>query len=252
MGDRLKQVGKKIGTTQQDIELLKRRGGLLPSVERTRGLITPTISLIAPFGVNEQSRKLALSLNFYEHSIGGGCEFGNIDEFVQCELSWGVPYPYGSDVGEAKFWFGPADYPPDGFNFGNPTQGPQNFVTNTGEFSLEAGGVHSTKAGFYLITHHFAPGGVTLAGTAGFAAGIKVNGVLKSQRVYSVANGALNPPLSSTSIHPSAEEIAVVEIKLASDLITFHLTTTGIAFFTEPNFAGQPPHTTILLVGNPS
>lgn len=263
MGDNLKQVGKQIGKTQREIEFLKRRGGLLPSVERTRGIVTDAVSLIAPFTVNEASRKLALSLNFYEKVGGGGCEFGDIEDYVFCELSWGVPYPYGSDVGEAQLWYGEADYPADGFNYpggaGN-TQGPQNFISNTGEFSLGLGGVMSSRPGFYLIRHHTAPTGVSVSANAGYVNNVKVNGTLKSQRVYNVANGQVFPPLATATIQhgedPSCSACtyitAVVNLTSASDRITFHLSTTGVAFFTDPNFAGSPPHTTIQLIGDPN
>lgn len=264
MGDTLKEVGRKIGRSQRDVEILKRRGGYLPQVERTRGIVSATSSFLAPFVANEADRKLSLSLNFFEKIGGGGCEFGEIEDYVQCEISWGVPYPYGSDVGEAKLWYGTADYPPDGVGYpGGVTnsQGPQNFISNTGEFSLANGGVRSSRAGFYLVEHHIAPTGVSVSASTGWVNGIRLNGTLKSQRAYTVPNGHVAPPLGSASIllsgdtrYGDASTIvrAVVQLTSSADLITFHLTATGVAFFTEPNFAGAPPHTFITLIGNPN
>lgn len=263
MADTLKELGRTIGKDQRTVEFVKKRAGYLPQVERTRGIVSTTSSFISPFAANEADRKLSMSLNFYEKVGGGGCEFGEIEEYVYCELLWGVPYPYGTDMGQATLWYGTDGYPPDGFNYPGGlanTQGPQEPLVNTGEFSLINGALHTTRPGFYMIEHHIGPTGVTVSAGGAYTNTIKVNGVTKSQIVYSVANGHMGGVLSAANVNqitypacPTCTDVrAVVEITSASDAISFHLTTVGVAFFTQPNFAGVPPHTFIKLIGEPT
>lgn len=65
MGDALNQVGRSIGKSARDAEFLKRRGGSLPQIDRTRGRVAQTNSFISRFVVNESQRKMALTLAFY-------------------------------------------------------------------------------------------------------------------------------------------------------------------------------------------
>jgi hypothetical protein len=71
MTDTLRQLGKTIGSQARSAQILQRRGGYLPSVERTRGMVTVDIEFISPFVINEQNRRLSLALDFTRSGQGG-------------------------------------------------------------------------------------------------------------------------------------------------------------------------------------
>jgi hypothetical protein len=69
MADTLKDLGRKLGKSYTDIEILKSRNGLLPQLERTRGNVIKANSFIANFHVNQPVRKVGLKLTFFKASI---------------------------------------------------------------------------------------------------------------------------------------------------------------------------------------
>lgn len=64
--DSIREIGRNIGQSNRNVELMKRRGGALPQVDRTRGFLRTTTAFIAPFVTNELGRRISLSLNFTE------------------------------------------------------------------------------------------------------------------------------------------------------------------------------------------
>lgn len=70
MADTLRQLGRGLGKSARTVEFLKKRGGLLPQVDRTRGYMTTEFAFIANFTVNEEKRDMALTLAFYRQVTG--------------------------------------------------------------------------------------------------------------------------------------------------------------------------------------
>jgi hypothetical protein len=69
LADTLKELGRRVGKSYRDIDILKSRGGLLPQLERTRGNVIKSNSFIANFHVNQPVRRVGLKLTFYKASI---------------------------------------------------------------------------------------------------------------------------------------------------------------------------------------
>lgn len=69
MPDTLRQLTSSLRRSSQVVEYVSRRGGLLPQVERTRGNLLKTNSMVAPFHVKQEIRRVQLNLTFYKASI---------------------------------------------------------------------------------------------------------------------------------------------------------------------------------------
>lgn len=83
MSDKLKELAGHVIRTHTDFEWLKRRGGFLPSVERTRGSLATGHAYQSQFSVGQATRKMSLTLEFFPVAEETGLVQGAFDSTIR-------------------------------------------------------------------------------------------------------------------------------------------------------------------------
>lgn len=209
--DIFKQTVKKIKTNEEENNLNTRRySENFPQIERKVDYI-----------VYDYIYEMEFPLSNHPHNVSLTLSVRPPESCFQCVVG---PSPIG---GASCTAIGGDIGPPDGDAHAVVYSG---FSTNVGGFTLDAGGgVIVPQDGIYNLVYTGSIGGVTVSDSAAIIISVRRNGVIITQKVYSVANGRLGPNPSYLSIDPNMYGLCIA--CRAGDTIGGWNAAGGIAFY---------------------
>lgn len=208
--DQFKQVGKKLRKNQHTTELNTRRiAENFPMIERKNDIISFDSSFSMEFFLSDHPHNVRLNLYLKPPINCFKCQLGAPVNFTEAVATGGTTPPQDGDVHPVPF---------------------SGFGSNVGGFALDPSGVIVPSSGYYNVRFGGNIVGVTTVEVAGIVASVRVNGIIVTQKVWSVENGLLNAPLAFISVDVGL--IGLCILARQGDIVSAYLSAGGIAFYT--------------------